>query len=124
MTTTTYYNLDVSDDLFAHSGNGSAIRISFDIKRTDVDASAAASDNVYSGIWVYYRSYGSDGTTVYTTGRGWYLRTTDSSFVATDDDWVRMRYGPLNLSSFNPISIAYFALGTSSACLLYTSRCV
>lgn len=115
MTANTIWNLNVSDDLFEHSGNGATIRISFDIKRTDVDASAAASANVYSGIWVYYRSYGSDGTTVYTTGRGWYLRTTDSSFAATDDDWVRMRYGPLNLSSFNPISIAYFSLGTSSA---------
>lgn len=109
-------NLSISDDLFAHSGNGTCIRISFDIKRTGVDASTSSSTNVYSGAWVYYRYYGGmDGTTLYTTGRGWYLRTTDSSFASTDSDWVRMRLGPLNIASANPISIAYFALGTSGA---------
>ena len=85
MTTNASWRLDVSDDLFEHSGNGACIRISFDIRRTNVDASAASNENVYSGIWVYYRYYGSDGTTVYTTGRGWYLRTTDWHFTATDD---------------------------------------
>ncbi|MDO5300818.1 MAG: hypothetical protein Q4F18_15420, partial [Clostridia bacterium] len=116
--TSTYtgWNLSVSDDLFEHSGNGACIRISFDIKRTDIDASAASTANVYSGIWVYYRYYGGDdGTTLYVAGRGWYLRTTDTSFVATDDDWVRLRYGPLNLTTYNPVSIAYFTLGTAGA---------
>ena len=115
MSTLTYRNLSVSDDLFAHSENGACIRISFDIKRTNVDASAASTANVYSGFWVYYRYYGADGTTVYITGRGWYLYTTAANFAATDDDWVRMTSGPLNLSSFNPISIAYFSLGTGAA---------
>ena len=116
MTVYTQKTLAVSDDLFAHSGNGAAIRISLDIKRTDIDASASSTENVYGGFWVYYRYYGGDdGTTLYTTGRGWYLRVTDTNFQTTDDDWVRLRYGPLTLSSFNPVSIAYFALGTSSA---------
>lgn len=116
--TTNYtgWNISVSGDLFEHSGNGACIRISFDIKRTAIDASASATPGVYSGIWVYYRYYGGeDGTTLYTTGRGWYLRTTDASFAATDDDWVRLAYGPLNLSSFNPVSLTYFTLGTGSA---------
>ena len=107
-----YYNLSVSDDLFEHSGNGAAIRISFDLKRTDVDASAATSDGVYSGVWVYYRYYAADGVTLSTTGLGYYLRATS---VLTDGDWVRMRYGPLNLTSYKPVSLAYFALGTGSA---------
>ena len=111
----TGWNLSVSNDLYAHSNNGSRILISFDIKRTNVDASATSSGNIYSGIWVYYKYIGSDGSTVYTTGRGWYLRSTDSSFSATDDDWVRMKYGPLNLSSYSPIGLAYFSLGTSNA---------
>ena len=116
MTSNTGISIPVSDDLFAHSGNGANIRISFDIKRTNVEATSAATAGVYSGIWVYYRYYGGDnGTTLYTTGRGWYLRTTDASFKATDDDWVRVRYGPLNLSSYNPVSIAYFYLGTANA---------
>lgn len=116
ITVSTGVSLPVSDDLFAHSSSGANIRISFDIKRTDIDASAAATANVYTAIWVYYRYYGGDdGTTLYTTGRGWYLRTTDTSFVETDSDWVRLRYGPLNLSSYNPVSIAYFMLGTSAA---------
>ena len=116
-TTSTYtgWNLSISDDLFAHSNNASRILISFDIKRTNVDASATSSGNIYGGIWVYYKYIGSDGSTVYTTGRGWFLRSTDSSFSATDDDWVRMRYGPLNLSSYSPIGLAYFSLGTGSA---------
>ena len=111
----TGWNLSVSNDLFAHSNNGARILISFDIKRTNVDASATSSGNIYGGIWVYYKYIGSDGSTVYTTGRGWYLRSTDSSFSATDDDWVRMKYGPLNLSSYSPIGLAYFSLGTGNA---------
>ena len=111
----TGWNLSVSNDLYAHSNNGARLLISFDIKRTNVDASATSSGNIYGGIWVYYKYIGSDGSTVYTTGRGWYLRSTDSSFSATDDDWVRMKYGPLNLSSFSPIGLAYFSLGTGSA---------
>lgn len=111
----TGWSLAVSDDLFAHSGNAASIRISFDIKRTNVDASGASSPNIYSGIWVYYKAYAEDGTTLTSYGRGWYLRTTDSSFNATDDDWVRMRYGPLNLSPYSPVEISHFSLGTSSA---------
>ncbi len=114
VTNSTSYNLNVSDDLFSHSNNASNIRISFDIKRTDVDASASSSTNVYSGIWVYYHYIDSSGSSLL-AGRGWYLRTTDSTFAATDDDWVRVSYGPLNLSSFNPTAISYFALGTGSA---------
>ena len=88
----------MSDDLFEHSGSASNIRLSFDLKRTDVDTSAASVANVYTGIWVYYRYVDTNGNTVI-TGRGWYLRSTDASFVATDEDWVRMRFGPLNLSN-------------------------
>ena len=116
MTSNTGISIPVSDDLFAHSGNGANIRISFDIKRTNIDATSATTAGVYSGIWVYYRYYGGDsGTTLYVTGRGWYLRTTDSTFQTTDDDWVHMRFGPLNLSSYNPVSIAYFYLGTANS---------
>ena len=115
MTNYTGWNMSVSEDLFAHSGNGANIRISFDIKRTNVNTSASSTANVYTGIWVYYRYLDTDGTTVKTTGRGWYLRSTDTNFVATDGDWVRMQYGPLNLTSFHPTSIAYFTLGTGSS---------
>ncbi len=116
MTSNTGVSIPVSDDLYAHSGNGTCIRISFDIKRTNIDVALATMAGVYSGVWVYYRYYGGDnGTTLYTTGRGWYLRTTDSNFNATDEDWVRGRYGPLNLSSLNPVSIAYFYLGTANS---------
>ena len=115
MTSYTGWNMGVSDDLFAHSGNGANIRISFDIKRTNVNTSASSTANVYTGIWVYYRYLDTDGTTVKTTGRGWYLRSTDANFVATDGDWVRMQYGPLNLTSFHPTSIAYFSLGTGGS---------
>ena len=73
-----------SDDLFEHSGNGATLRLSFDIKRTDIDAASASTAGVYCGIWVYYRYYGgTDGTTLYTTGRGYYLRTTDSCLLYT-----------------------------------------
>ena len=63
---------------------------SFDIKRTNIDASAASTAGVYSGFWIYYNLYGADGTTVSTTGRGFYLRTSDANFAATDSDWVHM----------------------------------
>ena len=112
--TYTGISLSVSDDLFEHSGQGAVLRFAADIKRTNVDASAASSVHVYSGLWVYYKYADTDGSTK-TTGRGWYLRTTDSSFHATDDDWVRVYYGPLNLTSYNPVDIAYFYVGTASA---------
>lgn len=115
MTNYTGWNMSVSEDLFAHSGNGANIRISFDIKRTNVNTSASSTANVYTGIWVYYRYLDTDGTTVKTTGRGWYLRSTDANFVATDGNWVRMQYGPLSLTSFHPTSIAYFTLGTGGS---------
>ena len=115
VTANTQKTLSVSDDLFAHSGNGACIRISMDIKRTNIDASASTTAGAYGALWVYYRYYGGEnGTTLYTTGRGWYLRTIDANFAASDDGWVHLRYGPLNLSTYNPVSIAYFALGSSN----------
>ena len=87
---------------------------SFDVKRTNVDATAAATAGVYSGFWIYYNYYGDDGTTVYTSGRGFYMRTTDANFAATDSDWVRVTYGVYNFSSYNPISVAYAYIGTAS----------
>ena len=112
-TSLTLKSLAVSDDFFAHSQNGASIRISLDIRRQGVEASEAATPGVYSGLWVYYL-YSENGQ-FKTVGRGWYLRTTDASFQATDDGWVRLQYGPLDLSPYNPVSISYFALGTSAA---------
>lgn len=115
-TTSTYttVSIPVSDDLFEHSGNGAVLRLSVDIKRTDIDAAAASTAGVYGGIWVYYRYVNANGDTAI-TGRGWYFRTTDASFKATDDDWVRVRYGPMSITAYDPLSIAYVAVGTASA---------
>ena len=110
-TTWSSYSLSVSNDLYAHSGNGANIRMSFEIKRSNV--ASTNSNGYYSGIWVFYRYL--DGTTTYTTGRGYYLRISDSDFTATDGDWVRLTKGPLNLTSYSPISIAYFQYGSSGA---------
>ena len=107
--------LPVSDDLFSHSGEGTTLRLSFDIKRSSIDAASASTAGVYFGIWVYYKYLASDGTTVSTTGRGYYLRTTDTDFVATDDDWVRVTKGPMNITSYSPIDIAYVSIGTAAA---------
>ena len=112
-TSLTLKSLAVSDDFFAHSQSGASIRISLDIRRQGVEASEAATPGVYSGLWVYYL-YSENGQ-FKTVGRGWYLRTTDASFQATDDGWVRLQYGPLDLSPYDPVSISYFALGTSAA---------
>ena len=111
--TYTGWSLAISPDLFEHSGYGASLRISFEVKRTNVDAAASA--GIYSGVWMYYRYYGADGTTIITTGRGWYLRTTDTDFTSTDQDWVRIVKGPLNLAQYNPISLAYFMYGTSAS---------
>ena len=110
----TGWRLSVANDLFVHSNDASNIRISFDIKRTNIDASSASTANVYSGVWINYRYIDANGNSM-TAGRGWYLRTTDTSFAATDEDWTRLKLGPLNLSSFNPTSIANFTIGTSGA---------
>ncbi len=115
VSTYTGLQLAVSDDLFAHSGNGATFRLSFEIKRTGIDASTSSTAGVYFGVWVYYKYYGTDGTTINTTGRGYYLRSTDSDFVATDSDWVRVTKGPMSLTSYNPIGIAYISLGTGNA---------
>ena len=115
VSTYTGLQLSVSDDLFAHSGNGATFRLSFDIKRSSIDAASASTAGVYFGVWVYYRYYGTDGTTISTTGRGYYLRTTDSDFVATDSDWVRVTKGPMNITSYSPIGVAYISIGTAAA---------
>ena len=115
VSTYTGFQLAVSDDLFAHSGNGATFRLSFEIKRTGIDASTSSTAGVYFGVWVYYKYYGTDGTTINTTGRGYYLRTTDTDFVATDSDWVRVAKGPMSLTSYNPIGIAYISIGTGNA---------
>jgi len=115
VTSYTGLQLSVSDDLFEHSGSGATLRLSFDIKRDSIDATSASTAGVYFGIWVYYRYYASDGTTISTTGRGYYLRTTDTDFVATDDDWVRVTKGPMSITSYNPIGIAYVSIGTAAA---------
>ena len=65
-----------------------------------MEASEAATPGVYSGLWVYYL-YSENGQ-FKTVGRGWYLRTTDASFEATDDGWVRLQYGPCLLYTSCP----------------------
>lgn len=107
--------LAVSDDLFAHSGHGQGIRISFEIKRTNVEAASASTKNVYGGVWIYYSYYDSSSGTTKTTGRGYNLRTTDSDFENTDSDWVRITKGPLNITSYSPTGIAYFSIGASAS---------
>jgi len=115
-TTTSYTGVQIytSDDLFAHSGGCQTLRMSFDIKRTNVEAASASTAGVYSGVWIYYQYLDDSGNTK-VTGRGYYLRTTDSDFAATDDDWVRITKGPMNISSYSPIGIAYFSFGTANA---------
>jgi len=106
--------LYASDDFFPHSNGLKNMYLSFDIKRTNVDASTATSVGIYFGVFIYYRYYNTSGTLT-TSGRGYYLRTTDASFVATDSDWVRLTYGNVDFSSYGPVSFAYLSVGTSSA---------
>lgn len=105
----------VSQDTFEHSGNGKTLRLSFDIKRTNVDAASATTAGVYCGVWIYYTYLDTSSNTYKTTGRGYYLRTTDSDFSATDSDWTRVYKGPMDLTSFAPTAIAYVSLGTGHA---------
>ena len=35
--------------------------------------------------------------------------------MATDDDWVRVTKGPMNITSYSPIGIAYVSIGTAAA---------
>ena len=113
-TTSTGQRLDLSEDFFSHSNGLSRMLFSFDVKRTNIDASAASTAGVYSGFWIYYYYYGDDGTTLYSAGRGFYMRTTDANFAATDSDWVRVTYGVYNFSSYNPIDVAYAYIGTTA----------
>lgn len=111
--TSTYtgITLSVSKDLYEHSGQAANLRLSFEIKRTNV---VAASNNAYSGIWIYYDYVDTDGVTK-TTGRGWLLRDTDTDFASTDSDWVWVTKGVLNLTSFSAIGITNLTYGTSTS---------
>ncbi|MEA5016945.1 MAG: phage tail spike protein [Candidatus Limiplasma sp.] len=111
VTGSTLATLSVSDDFFLHSGSGASMRLSFDIRRENVQGNTS---NYYGGVWVYYRYLGADGVSVLTTGRGWYLRVTDADFVATDADWVRIYKGPMSLTAYAPLSIAYCAFGSAN----------
>ena len=105
--------LYASDDFFAHSEGLKNMCLSFDIKRTGIDASTASTAGTYFGMFIYY-NYNNNGT-ISTAGRGLYMKTTDANFVATDDDWVRVNYGMWNFSSYSPVSVAYLSVGTSSS---------
>ncbi len=110
-TTGTSQTISVSDDLFEHSNNGQVLRISFDIYRYNVVPNASG---YYGGIFCYYRYLSTDGVTILTTGRGYYLKSTDLDFESSRD-WVRIEKAILNILPYEPISIAYFTLGTSSS---------
>ncbi|MBQ7887116.1 MAG: phage tail protein [Clostridia bacterium] len=111
-TVTITYN--VSDDLFEHSHDGASIRISVDILRSEVEAASASTAGVYSGMFLYF-TYLDDSGAETVSGLGWYLRTTDTDFRATDDTWVRITKGPLNIAAYNAIKINYMGLGVSHA---------
>lgn len=96
-----------------HSNGLSRMLFSFDIKRT------VGIDACFFNFW---RMVVSGFTTQHMppTARrsilraGFYLRTTDANFVATDSDWVRLNFGVYNFSSYNPVSVAYAYLGTAA----------
>lgn len=50
-----------------------------------------------------------------TTGLGYYLRTSDSDFVASDGGWVRITKGPFSLATYNPVALTSFVIGTAAA---------
>ena len=101
----------LSEDLYAASGQGKNLYISFDIKRTNVVATA---DNIYSGVWINYSYWGENWDTV-TSNWGWYLRDTDSDFQATDSDWVHIKKGPMDLDKRNALSLIYLVFGGEAA---------
>nr|DAR65572.1 MAG TPA: hypothetical protein [Caudoviricetes sp.] len=101
----------LSEDLYAASGQGKNLYISFDIKRTNVVATA---NNIYSGVWINYSYWGENWDTV-TSNWGWYLRDTDSDFQATDNDWVHIKKGPMDLDKRNALSLIYLVFGGEAA---------
>lgn len=55
ITSASTVSLSVSSDLYAHSGNGTNLRISFDIWRTGISATSASTAGVYGGVWIYFQ---------------------------------------------------------------------
>lgn len=95
---------EIDDDLYSDSENGNRMLISFDIKRTGIETTGTSySQSIYAGIFVYYKNSGS------TSGSGYRMRSTDASFIKTDSDWVRIKFGPFSLKEYNPTSIEYVA---------------
>ena len=110
-----YVRMILTPDLFEHSINGSSIYLSLDIKRTNVVLDGNNNTKAYVGFWFYYNATNSDGEA--TVGNlGWYRRTTDSSFASTDEEWVRMKLGPLNLTNYNATSLRDFQIGINTSC--------
>ena len=109
-----YVTLPFSQDLFEHSGNASSLYLSFDIRRTDVALGGNNSVRAYAGFWFRYTAADAEGG-VSNGDRGWYRRVTDAGFVSTDEDWVRIKLGPLDLSGFNAASLRDFQIGINAA---------
>ena len=109
-----YVTLPFSQDLFEHSGNASSLYLSFDIRRTDVALGGNNSVRAYAGFWFRYTAADAEGS-VSNGDRGWYRRVTDAGFVSTDEDWVRIKLGPLDLSGFNAASLRDFQIGINAA---------
>ena len=109
-----YVTLPFSQDLFEHSGNASSLYLSFDIRRTDVALGGNNSVRAYAEFWFRYTAADAEGS-VSNGDRGWYRRVTDAGFVSTDEDWVRIKLGPLDLSGFNAASLRDFQIGINAA---------
>lgn len=101
-----FLNYALSSDLWSASGGGAVLRVSLDMKRTSI--AGVGSEVRYAGVWIYYTYL--DGQNTVSAGRGWYFRTTDTTFSSTDPDWVRLNMGVLNLTQYSAIRIDYAAI--------------
>ncbi len=98
--------LKFSPDLFANSTGSAGLRLSFDIKYSDV----VPADGKAFSCWFYYTKLSDAGDPV-TSGVGWHL--SGSGTVTTD--WQRVRLGPVKMENYGAIGLSYLALGLNAS---------
>lgn len=103
-----YYYYRLNSSLFADAGGAtfSSVKISMDIKRTSVSTTDSSSRYFRFGL-----TYRNSSGTLYTLLS--IFKTSDTDFVSTDSDWVRVRFSVSSSSTSQAIaSLNYVQVGT------------
>lgn len=96
----TYKSLDLSNDLYTASDNGRYLYMSCDVKRTNLSVPSGSSSKQYLGLYIYFHKEDNSST-----GYGFPQSLSDAGVSYTDDDWVHLNLGVLDVSKYGAVDL-------------------